>query len=105
MRLNEMLERVPVGGTFYRESKPDVLYERIGTLIERDGLGWARLEGNNRDYGWTMAYHYLSGYSPTKTKPASFAAHHLRFLRNRLLNLDDLNLQHIGKHTVPLVVS
>jgi len=54
MRLNDILELVPVGGAFYRESKPDVLYERIGTLIERDGLGWARLEGNNRGYGWTI---------------------------------------------------
>ena len=54
MKLNEVLERVPVGGAFYRELKPDVLYERIGTLIERDGLGWARLEGNNRGYGWRI---------------------------------------------------
>ena len=54
MTLNEILELVPVGGAFYRESKPDVLYERVGTLIERDGLGWARLEGNNRGYGWTI---------------------------------------------------
>ena len=54
MKLNEILELVSVGGTFYRESKPDVLYERIGTLIERDGLGWARLEGNHRGYGWTI---------------------------------------------------
>ena len=54
MTLNEILELVPVGGAFYRESKPDVLYERVGTLIERDGLGFARLEGNNRGYGWTI---------------------------------------------------
>ena len=54
MKLNEIFELVPVGGAFFRESKPDVLYERIGTLIERDGLGWARLEGNNRGYGWTI---------------------------------------------------
>jgi hypothetical protein len=54
MRLHEILERVPVGGSFYRASKPNVLYERIGTLIERDGLGWARLEGNDRGYDWTI---------------------------------------------------
>ena len=54
MRLNEILELVPVGGSFYRVSKPDILYERIGTLIERDGLGWARLEGNDRGYDWTI---------------------------------------------------
>jgi len=54
MRLTEILELVPVGGSFYRASKPDVLYERIGTLIERDGLGWARLEGNDRGYDWTI---------------------------------------------------
>ena len=54
MTLNEILELVPVGGAFYRQSKPDVLYERLGTLIERDGLGWAWLEGNNRGYGWTI---------------------------------------------------
>jgi len=54
MNLTEIFELVPVGGAFYRESKPDVLYERIGTLIERDGLGWARLEGNDRGYDWTI---------------------------------------------------
>ena len=54
MHLNEILELVPVGGTFYRESKPDILYERIGTLIERDELGWARLEGNNWGYDWKI---------------------------------------------------
>jgi len=54
MRINEILERVPVGGSFYRASKPDILYERIGILIERDGLGWARLEDNDRGYGWTI---------------------------------------------------
>jgi len=54
MRLNEILEIVPVGGSFYRASKPEILYERIGILIERDGLGWARLEGNDRGYDWTI---------------------------------------------------
>lgn len=54
MYLNEILELVPVGGSFYRKSKPDVLFERIGTLIERDGLGWARLEGNDRGYDWVI---------------------------------------------------
>ena len=54
MRLHEILELVPVGGSFYRASKPGVLYERIGTLIERDGLGWARLEGTDRGYDWTI---------------------------------------------------
>jgi len=54
MRLNEIFELVPVGGAFYREAKPDVLYERIGALIERDGLGWARLESNDRGYDWSI---------------------------------------------------
>ena len=54
MRINEILELVPVGGSFYRASKPEILYERIGTLIERDGLGWARLEGNDWGYDWTI---------------------------------------------------
>jgi hypothetical protein len=54
MRLHKILEQVPVGGSFYRESNPDILYERIGTLIERDGLGWARLEGYDRHYVWTI---------------------------------------------------
>jgi hypothetical protein len=54
MRLNEVLEQVHVGGSFYRESNPAILYERIGTLIERDGLGWARLEGDDRESDWTI---------------------------------------------------
>jgi hypothetical protein len=54
MRLTEVLEQVHVGGSFYQESKPTILYERIGILIERDGLGWARLEGNERGYHWTI---------------------------------------------------
>ena len=54
MQLHEILELVPVGGSFYRASKPEILYERIGTLIERDGLGWARLEGNDRSYDWSI---------------------------------------------------
>ena len=54
MNLNEIFELVPVGGAFFRASKPNVLYERIGTLIERDGLGWARLEGNDWGYDWTI---------------------------------------------------
>jgi hypothetical protein len=54
MQLNEILELVPVGGSFFRESEPDVLYERIGTLIERNGFGWAKLEGNEFRYDWTI---------------------------------------------------
>jgi hypothetical protein len=54
MRLHEVLEQVHVGGSFYRKSNPAILYERIGTLIERDGLGWARLEGNNWGYEWII---------------------------------------------------
>ena len=54
MRLHEILERVPVGGSFYRTSKPDVLFERIGTLIERNGIGWARLEGDGNNYDWVI---------------------------------------------------
>jgi hypothetical protein len=54
MRINEILELVPVGGSFYRESKPDVIYERIGALIERDGLGWAKIEVNEFGCDWTI---------------------------------------------------
>jgi hypothetical protein len=42
--LGEVLQSVRVGDSFYRAAKPDVLYERIGALIERDGLGWATLK-------------------------------------------------------------
>ena len=52
MTLSEILRRVRVGDSFYRESKPDILYERIGTLIERNGLGWATLEGTQHRCGW-----------------------------------------------------
>jgi len=54
MILATILEQIRVGDSFYRETKPEILYERIGALIERDGLGWARLEGNGRDYGWVI---------------------------------------------------
>ena len=54
MNITEIFELVPVGGSFFREAKPDVLYERIGTLIERSGLGWARIEGNNSGSHWTI---------------------------------------------------
>ena len=52
MRLTEVLQRVGVGDSFYRDSKPDILYERIGTLIERNGLGWAKLEGTLHRCVW-----------------------------------------------------
>ena len=54
MQLNEILEQIPVGGSFYRASKPEILYERIGALIERNGLGWARLEGDGRVSDWNI---------------------------------------------------
>jgi hypothetical protein len=53
MRLSEVLEAVRVGDDFFRESKPDILYERTGTLIERDELGWATLE---QDYSRNNCY-------------------------------------------------
>jgi len=53
MNITEIFELVPVGGAFYREAKPEVLYERIGVLIERNGLGWARLEASDRG-DWTI---------------------------------------------------
>ena len=49
-----VLEQVRIGDTFYRESKPEILYERIGALIERNGLGWAKLEGTRHDYDWQI---------------------------------------------------
>jgi hypothetical protein len=54
MKLTQILEQVRVGDTFYRESKPEILYERIGSLIERGGLGWARLEGIQQYYEWRI---------------------------------------------------
>jgi len=54
MHLAEVLQRVRVGDSFYRESKPDILYERIGTLIERNGLGWARLGYGHQDCNWEI---------------------------------------------------
>jgi len=44
MALDEVLQNVRVGDSFYRSAKPDILYERIGALIERNGLGWATLK-------------------------------------------------------------
>jgi hypothetical protein len=41
--LDEVLQQVRVGDAFYRTSKPEIIYERIGALIERNGLGWATL--------------------------------------------------------------
>jgi hypothetical protein len=54
MILTAVLEQVRVGDSFYREAKPDILYERIGALIERNGLGWARLESTRQDYDWQI---------------------------------------------------
>ena len=54
MILTAVLAKIRIGDTFYRESKPEILYERIGTLIERDGLGWARLEGTGQYCEWQI---------------------------------------------------
>jgi hypothetical protein len=54
MILTAILEQVRVGDSFYRESKPEILYERIGALIERNGLGWARLESTWQDCVWQI---------------------------------------------------
>jgi len=54
MDLTTVLEQVRVGDSFYRESKPEILYERIGALIERGGLGWAKLEGAGQYYEWQI---------------------------------------------------
>ena len=51
--LNEVLQSVRVGDSFYRAAKPGVLYERIGALIERNGLGWATLKRTG-NYEWEM---------------------------------------------------
>jgi hypothetical protein len=53
MTLDEVLRQVRVGDAFYRQAKPDILYERIGTLIERDGLGWATLR-RTVEYAWDI---------------------------------------------------
>jgi len=52
MTLDEVLRQVRVGDAFYRSAKPDVLYERIGTLIEREGLGWAMAKRSLDDGDW-----------------------------------------------------
>ena len=54
MNLSAVLEQVRIGDTFYRKSKPEILYERIGALIERNGLGWAKLEGTQYRYDWQI---------------------------------------------------
>jgi len=54
MRLTEVLQRVRVGDSFCRESKPDILYERIGTLIERNQLGWATLTCGQFSSTWKI---------------------------------------------------
>ena len=54
MNLTTVLERVDVGDSFYRKSKPEILYERIGALIERNGLGWAKLEGTGQYCEWEI---------------------------------------------------
>ena len=81
-----VLEQVRIGDTFYRESKPEILYERIGALIERNGLGWAKLEGtrqycewwgipeqkNDEDIratDWTIRKGNLKEYRPSAKKP------------------------------------
>ena len=52
--LYEVLESVRVGDSFYRAAKPGIIYERIGSLIERSGLGWATLK-RTADYEWDIA--------------------------------------------------
>jgi len=54
MILTEILAQVRVGDSFFRETKPGILYERIGALIERNGLGWARLGGTQQDCDWQI---------------------------------------------------
>ena len=85
MRLAEVLEQVRVGDSFCRESKPQILYERIGTLIERNGLGWARVgygQGNDwkiepgmrndedmRATDWLLHKGSLPEYAPSAKQP------------------------------------
>jgi len=85
MRLAEVLEKVRVGDSFYRESKPNILYERIGALIERNGLGWATIgygRGNDweivperkhdddlRESDWTILKGNLAEFDPAAPKP------------------------------------
>ena len=54
MILTTVLEQVRVGDSFYRKSKPEILYERIGALIERNGFGWAKLEGAGQYCEWEI---------------------------------------------------
>ena len=53
MTLDEVLRLVRVGDSFYRAAVPEILYERIGSLIERNGLGWATLR-QGFDEGWEI---------------------------------------------------
>ena len=86
MILTTALQQVRVGDSFYRKSKPEILYERIGTLIERNGLGWAKLEGAGqycewefmseqridedvRATDWTIRKGNLNEYRPSAKKP------------------------------------
>ena len=86
MILAEVFQQVRVGDSFYRESKPEILYERIGALIERNGLGWARLEvarqycewrivperkidDDLRAADWVVCKGTLKEYNPLAKKP------------------------------------
>ena len=85
MRLAEVLQQVRVGDSFYRASKPDVLYDRIGALIERNGLGWATIGyGHGNDWeivpemkinedllaaDWTILKGNLKEYDPSAKPP------------------------------------
>ena len=76
MNLTAVLEQVRIGDTFYRESKPEILNERIGALIERNGLSWAKLEGTRlyceSDAEKTATPRYLSLERAGTMKPAKF---------------------------------
>jgi hypothetical protein len=54
MILSAIFEQVRVGDSFFRESKPEILYERLGTRIERNGQGWAMLEGGTQYCKWQI---------------------------------------------------
>jgi hypothetical protein len=81
MNLHTVLEQVHVGDAFYRESNPAILYERIGSLIERNGFGWAKLENDwkilpeqridedVRATDWVIRKGSLKEYNPSAKRP------------------------------------
>ena len=78
MTLHEILCSVRIGDIFYRESLPDIIYERTGAVIECDGLPWASINccgdweipGCHTDNDWTLVRQSIQkDFDPKKRPP------------------------------------